>query len=84
MSRYFFDVDDDGVVQDDQGVELINLHLARNYAVRVAQDCASRHLSEGRNRSVAVSVRDPAGRRILKISLTCVIEDGASAHPLPR
>ena len=84
MSRYFFDVDDGGVVHDDRGVELINPHIARNYAVRVAQDCAGRHLGEGRSRCVAVSVRDPAGRRVLKISLTCVIEDGAFADPPAR
>ncbi|WP_407658576.1 DUF6894 family protein [Methylobacterium planeticum] len=84
MSRYFFDIDDGEVTHDDRGVELINLNVVRHYAVRVAQDCASRHLGEGRSRSVAVSVRDPTGRRILRISLNCVIEGEASRDPPPR
>jgi hypothetical protein len=71
MPRYFFDTADSGdVSRDDVGLELANLEEVRRAATEALPQMAMDALPDGATRQFAVEVRDEAGARIFKASLS--------------
>jgi len=70
MPRFFFDITAGTTTVDTDGVELPNAHAARDEAVYVLPDIASDELRSGRSQAVSVVIRDDAGRKLFRASLT--------------
>jgi hypothetical protein len=76
MRRYFFLRDDDGLVVDEEGLELKDLHIVQDEAARsisgLVRD-ALRKPTSGFSQQMAIEVRDGAGP-VMKLRLTFEIE----------
>jgi Domain of unknown function (DUF6894) len=77
MQRYFFDLrDDDGLVVDEEGLELKDLLIVQEEAARSISDLvrdALRKPTSGFSQQMAIEVRDGAGP-VMKLRLTFKIE----------
>ena len=66
MPRYYFDMmDDDGLLVDDEGVELSDLDAAQEEAARSLGDMvrdATRNFKRGPIQQMGIEVRDEIGR----------------------
>jgi hypothetical protein len=77
MPRYFFDTyDGRQFVHDDEGLELESLGTAKAQAQRAVVDMARDELPDGDERTLVVSVRDEAGKEVLRIALSMVVAQG--------
>ena len=70
MPRYFFDVQDGGLVRDQDGIEFADAAQARTEALQALPDLAKdlRKVEDGRR--ISVIVRDAAGRSICEATLS--------------
>ncbi len=74
MQRYYFDFrDDQGLIKDEEGVELEGLEAARLAALRRLPNPV-RELSGSDATEFAMEVRNAAGRRVLKASLVLRVQ----------
>jgi hypothetical protein len=77
MPRFFFDTyDGRHFVVDEEGQELDSLGTAKAHAQRSAVEMAKDELPDGNHRSFVVSVRDEAGKEVLKVALALVVTEG--------
>ncbi|MBC6716886.1 hypothetical protein H9Q09_11775 [Aurantimonas sp. DM33-3] len=71
MPFYFFDVQDqEEISEDDVGIECQSLEAVRRTAVNALPDIAKSAVLDGEHHLLAVTVRDEAGNRIFKATLT--------------
>ena len=70
MPRYFFDIADGDLIEDDEGTEFPDAHAARDAAIRTLPDLARDEIGAGQSREVVVLMRDGAGRAIFTAALT--------------
>ena len=75
MPRYFFNVYDDVVAPDEEGMELPNLQAARLHALAGARDLISAQVRHGYLvRSHWIDVADEQGEIILSITFGDAVE----------
>ena len=75
MPRFFFDTyDGETFIPDDRGVVLEDLEQAKDEAVLGLPDMARDTLPDGDRRDYVVEVRDEAGRKVWRASLSLVVE----------
>jgi hypothetical protein len=73
--RFFFDVyDGETTTVDGSGLELADLHTARQEAVAALAGIAKDALPDGVRRDFFIEVRDASGRKRLRASLSFVLE----------
>ena len=78
MPRFFFDTyDGDKLIPDDVGLELESLEVAKTEAQKCLPEMAKDALPDGNHRAFVVNVRDEAGKVMLRMALSLVIEEGA-------
>ncbi|HEX2017547.1 MAG TPA: hypothetical protein VGO17_01285 [Aurantimonas sp.] len=71
MPRYYFEIDDNGVMTpDEEGIECETLASVRDAAIDALPRMASDVLPDGDHHIITILVRDQAGRSIFKASLT--------------
>ena len=76
MPRYFFDTyDGHRFVPDEEGRELEGFQAAKDEAQRALPEMARDELPDGDQKAFVVSVRNEAGRVILRVALSLVVED---------
>ena len=71
MPRFYFDLDNgDGLVRDQEGIELGDATEARDVAVRSARDVAASEIREGRGVSLSsfIAIRDGAASEIARVT----------------
>ncbi|MFC1458463.1 DUF6894 family protein [Microvirga arabica] len=75
MRHFYFDTDD-GVFRtvDDVGTELADIEAAKAEARAALADMAQDRLPDGNPRDLVVSVRDEAGRTVLRVTLALTTE----------
>ena len=77
MTRYYFDVrDNDGIIPDDEGMELLTLTGVENEAARSLADMARDAVltsDEATNYKVATEVRDDTGL-VLRVRLVFEVD----------
>lgn len=77
MPQYYFDLrDSNGTVVDEEGVELRDVEVAQQEAVRALADMVKESLNSNTGHSVqhmAVEVRDDSGR-VLQVKFSVQIE----------
>jgi hypothetical protein len=77
MPRYFFDTyDGRRFVRDEEGLELESLGAAKAQGQRAVVDMARDELPDGDERTLVVSVRDEAGKEVLRVALSMVVAQG--------
>jgi hypothetical protein len=74
MPRYFFDLQDDTVLVDDEGTELAGIDAARRQALAVLGGIAKDELARQHHDWFAINVRDQDGRPVLTASLSVRVE----------
>jgi hypothetical protein len=75
VPRFFFDLDDgDGLVMDNDGLDLPSLEVAKRKAVAVLPDIARDVLPDGDMRVLTANVRDESGRVRVTATLTLIVE----------
>ena len=75
MPRYFFDTyDGEAFIRDEDGLVLEDLQQARDEAVLALPDIARETLPDGDRRDYVVEVRDEAGRKVWRATLSLVVE----------
>ena len=75
MPRYFFNIYDDVVVKDDEGMELPNLEAARLQALNGARDLIATQVRHGyMERSHWLEVEDAAGEVLLNLTFAEAVE----------
>jgi len=81
MSRYFFDLWEDGdLIRDDVGTELPDLARARRVAVdTLGSVIRSTGLEDGRAREFLLSVSDGGGRGLFSVAASVGLADTADA-----
>jgi len=68
VPRYYFDVYDDVIAKDDEGMELPNIAAARLNAIAGARDIIAAQVRHGYLvRSHWIEVRDEAGETVLTL-----------------
>ena len=71
MPRYFFDIKDGGLQQDDMGTECADLDEVRMAAMKVLPDVAREDIpKDGDRRTFIVVVRDEDGHAVYTATLT--------------
>ena len=74
MPRYFFDLYDDMVVQDDAGLELPDVEAARREAIRSARAMACAEVLEGHlNLQHRIEVKDEHGHHVATVRFADVV-----------
>jgi hypothetical protein len=75
MARFYFDTSDgEEIITDDEGVDFANFAQAREAAVAGLPDIAREVLPDGSYRVISVTIRDEAGQRLARASLTLKVE----------
>jgi hypothetical protein len=70
MPRYFFDIDDGEIVtEDDEGLEVDGLAMARDRAIAVLPNIARDVLPDGDRRTFIVTVRNTDGANVFQATL---------------
>jgi hypothetical protein len=73
--RYYFDTHDgERFIPDEEGVALHGIEQARAEALKALPDMARDALPSGGSRDFVVEVRDDAGRKLLRVSLSLVVQ----------
>lgn len=75
MPRYFFDIHDDAVIIDADGLELADRAAARAEALQRGAAFAADPKKLGGGGVVVVTVRSGAERVVMRLRLVCQIED---------
>jgi len=70
MGRYFFDVSDNDLVTDDDGIEFPNARCASQEALQSLPDMAKALVPERGKDTVTVTMRNEHGIAIYKATLT--------------
>lgn len=71
MPRYFFDLNDDRCIHDDEGRECVDFEAARMLAVKSLPEIAQwKAPSGGDQQTFSVVVRDDADRPVYTMTLT--------------
>ena len=75
MPRYFFDVYDDIIADDEEGIELPNLEAARLQALKGARDLAMEQVRHGYIvLSHWIDVLDDQGEKVLRVSFRDAVD----------
>jgi hypothetical protein len=70
MPRYFFETrDGEAVTEDIEGLELPNLHAAREEALKYLGETANEAMPDGDRRDFEVTIKDQGGRTLLSASV---------------
>ncbi len=73
--RYYFDTHDgDRFIPDEEGVLLDGIEQARAEALKALPDMARDALPNAGSSEFVVEVRDDAGRKLLRVSLSLVVQ----------
>ena len=73
--RFFFDTyDGETLTRDEDGLVLEDLEQARDEAVQTSPDLARETLPHADRRDYVVEVRDEAGRKVWRASLSLVVD----------
>ncbi|MHB2206471.1 DUF6894 family protein [Methylobacterium sp. CM6257] len=64
MPRFYFDIEDGGIVRDDEGHELSDLDAARRHLRDALGALLAHELRRGGSALIGVHVRDETGRRV--------------------
>ncbi len=88
MPCYYFDAHDGRTfIEDLVGTELDSLEAAEERALQALPDMAREEAPERGHRTMVVKVRDEAGRTVLRVGLTLIVEpahvgdQAPSTHP---
>jgi hypothetical protein len=77
MPRFFFDTfDGNKLVSDEAGLELDSVEIAKTEAQKCLPEMAKDALPDGNHRAFVVNVRDDAGKVMVRMALSLVIEEG--------
>jgi hypothetical protein len=77
MPRFFFDTfDGNKLVSDEAGLELESVEIAKAEAQKCLPEMAKDALPDGNHRAFVVNVRDEAGKVMVRMALSLVIEEG--------
>lgn len=77
MPRYFFDTyDGERLLPDERGMELESILSARAAAQAALPDMSREVLGDNTHRTYVVSVRNEAGKVVLRVALSLVVEEG--------
>jgi hypothetical protein len=77
MPRFFFDTfDGNNLVSDEAGLELDSVEIAKAEAQKCLPEMAKDALPDGNHRAFVVNVRDEAGKVMVRMALSLVIEEG--------
>ena len=80
MARYYLDTSDsETYIEDDEGQELESILAARAEALRALSGIALDRTFKGNRETLAVSVRDEAGRVVLRAALDLCVEPNVIA-----
>lgn len=75
MPRFFFNIHDDAVTVDDQGVELSDVAAAREAALRSARELICEQVREGRvNLRHRIEIEDEDRRPVVTLPFASAIE----------
>jgi hypothetical protein len=75
VPRYFFNVYDDIIAQDDEGMELPNLAAARLNAIRGARDIIAEQVRHGHFAlSHWIDVKDEQGETVLTLTFRDAVD----------
>jgi hypothetical protein len=75
LPRYFFDTaDGDSRLRDDEGVELAELGQARHEALTTLGEIARDELAAFDEREFTITVRNEAGKPVLRASLRLSVQ----------
>ncbi len=81
MPRFFFDTyDGEFFAPDNEGQDLEGIEAAKLQAQEALPDMAEDKLPDGDQRVFVVSVRDEAGRVVVRVALTLVTEYPSQAQ----
>jgi len=85
MSRYFFDLDEDGdVTADHEGRELPDVAAARDQAIREARALLSSDVSHGKLRlDSRIRVREAGGAEVLAVNFAEALTSDRMAPSAP-
>jgi hypothetical protein len=77
MPRFFFDTfDGNKLVSDEAGLELDSVEIVKAEAQKCLPEMAKDALPDGNHRAFVVNVRDEAGKVMVRMALSLVIEEG--------
>lgn len=79
MPRYYFDVLDDGLFMDDEGIEFLDAPKVRTETLRTLPEMAKHRADLEGGPEVSITVRDEVGRPVLPPTLTIVARRLADA-----
>lgn len=80
MARFYLDTSDsETYIEDDEGQELESILAARAEALRALSGIALERTFKGSRDTLAVSVRDEAGRVVLRAALDLCVEPSVIA-----
>ena len=75
MPRYYFDAHDGRTfIEDLEGTELDSLEAAQERALHALPDMPREGVPERGHRTMVVKVREEAGRTVLRVGLTLIVE----------
>jgi hypothetical protein len=75
MGRYYFDtIIGNEPIQDDEGLELAGLPIARDQALQALGDMGPELVTGHSGEAVEIYVRDEAGVRLIRVMLSFEIE----------
>jgi hypothetical protein len=82
--RYYFDVYvGEAFTKDDHGLELDGLESAQREAVRALPEIAKDALPDSTQRDFVIQVRDEAGQKVLRATLSLTVERLGTSPPSP-
>ena len=70
MARYFFDVSDDELLRDEEGLEFADAQCAAHEALQSLPDMAKRLLPTMGSETVAITMRNEHGTALYRAKLT--------------
>ena len=84
MARFYFHLDEDGsIVEDFEGIDLLDLAAARASALQAARGIMAHDIEQGRlSLSTYIAIADADGRYLEQlvfrdaVVITCISEDG--------
>jgi predicted regulator of Ras-like GTPase activity (Roadblock/LC7/MglB family) len=75
VSRFYFDVRDDGtIIPDDEGSEFESLEAAVHAAACATAEIGTDRLAKGDTRDVVIEVRDDQGQRVCTVTASMTID----------
>jgi hypothetical protein len=75
VPKFYFDIDDgDRTIDDDEGLDLADVMVARAQAIAVLPEIARDHVGERDSQDFVSVVRDEGGRPVFRAKLSLVTE----------